>query len=257
MAEPKYINHLEMRELTFRDTYTTGCLQSYSRPCIGYLKKGMGKFFHNGNTYFAYAGDLIYIAKDTKYYSIWYGDPEIDFYSISFDFSHPYDLYDYRFQIVKGISSHHMDEMYAIGGKDPFLMLSHMYALLSSIYPKMQAEAGAVQNGAVEQALIHIEQHYTEPISVDELCHLCHLSRSSLFDLFKKRTGVSPITYKHTVMIQHALDMLAHTDLSVDEISQRVGFSSSNYFRTVFAKMTGKTPKAVRHGSATGGAEEM
>ena len=257
MTEPKYINHLEMRNLSFRDTYTTGSLQSYSRPCIGYLKKGMGKFFYNGNTYFAYAGDLIYIAKDTKYYSIWYGDPEIDFYSISFDFSHPYDLYDYRFQIVKGIPSHHLDEMYAIGGKDPFLMLSHMYALLSSIYPKMPAEAGSVQTGAIEQALIHIEQHYTEPISVEELCHLCHISRSSLFELFKKRTGVSPITYKHTVMIQHALDMLAHTDLSVDEISQRVGFSSSNYFRTVFLKMTGKNPKAVRHGSATEESEEV
>jgi AraC-like DNA-binding protein len=47
-------------------------------------------------------------------------------------------------------------------------------------------------------------------------------------------------------MIQHALDLLTHTDMTVDEISQSTGFASSNYFRTVFTKMTGKTPKEVR-----------
>ena len=50
MSTLEYINLFEMRELQFDTTYTTGSLQSYSRPCIGYLKRGMGKFFYNGNT---------------------------------------------------------------------------------------------------------------------------------------------------------------------------------------------------------------
>ncbi|MBQ8408920.1 MAG: helix-turn-helix transcriptional regulator [Clostridia bacterium] len=246
MNDLEYISLFEMRELCFDTTYTTGSLQSYSRPCIGYLKRGMGKFFCNGNTYFAHEGDLIYIAKDTKYYSIWYGDPEIDFYSISFDFAHPYAYYNYRFQIVQGYPARHFDGMFESIKKEPLTALSHMYALLADLYPRMQTEQVSVQSGAIEQAVIHIENHYTEPLEINELCKKCHLSRSSLFDAFKKRTGVSPIHYKHNVMIQHALDMLSHTDLTVDEISQRVGFSSSNYFRTVFTKMTGKTPKEVR-----------
>ena len=248
MKALEYISLFEMRELRFDTTYTTGSLQSYARPCIGYLKRGMGKFFYNGNTYFAHEGDLIYIAKDTKYYSIWYGEPEIDFYSISFDFTHPYAFYDYRFQILRGYKVERLDAIYENAEKQPLTALSHLYALLSDLYTRMQTEQVSVQNGAIEQAVIHIENHYTEPLEIDELCKKCHLSRSSLFDQFKKRTGVSPITYKHNVMLQHALDMLSHTDLTVDEISQRVGFSSSNYFRTVFAKMTGKTPKEVRRG---------
>lgn len=249
MSALEYINLFEMRELQFDTTYTTGSLQSYSHPCIGYLKRGMGKFFYNGNTYFAHEGDLIYIAKDTKYYSIWYGEPEIDFYSISFDFAHPYAFYNYRFQIVENYPIAHFNGMYESMQQEPLTALSHMYALLSDLYPKMQAKQVTVQRGAIEQAVIHIENHYTESLEIDALCKKCHLSRSSLFDQFKKRTGVSPITYKHNIMLQHALDMLAHTDLTVDEISQKVGFSSSNYFRTVFAKLTGKTPKEVRKGS--------
>ena len=115
MPDIEYINHFEMRKLEFDNTYTTGSLQSYSRPCIGYLLRGIGKFFYNGNTYFAEEGDLIYIAKDTKYYSVWYGEPEIEFYSISFDFVHPYAYYDYRFQIVKNFPRALFDEMIANG----------------------------------------------------------------------------------------------------------------------------------------------
>ena len=133
MNDREYITLFEMKELRFENTYTTGSLQSYSRPCIGYLKQGMGKFFCNGNTYFAYEGDLIYIAKDTKYYSIWYGEPEIDFYSISFDFAHPYAFYDYRFQIVRNFSQAHFDEMFASLVSSPLSALSHMYALLSEL----------------------------------------------------------------------------------------------------------------------------
>lgn len=47
-------------------------------------------------------------------------------------------------------------------------------------------------------------------------------------------------------MVQNALDLLAHTDLTIEEISSKVGFSSSNYFRKVFFDITGKTPKEVR-----------
>lgn len=246
MADLEYINRFEIRKLEFDKTYTTGSLQSYARPCIGYLLRGMGKFFYNGNTYFAKEGDLIYIAKDTKYYSVWYGDPEIEFYSISFDFTHPYAYYDYRFQIVKNYSRELFDGMIEDFQEHPGLSLSKMYALLDDIYPKLQKDVSPIQNGAIEGAIIHIENNYASSIEIDELCRLCHLSRSSLFEAFKKRTGVSPIIYKHNVMIQHALDMLSHTDMTVDEISQAVGFSSSNYFRTVFFKLTGKTPKDVR-----------
>ena len=242
----EFINYFTIKELKFENTYTTGCLQSYSNPCIGYLTHGTGIFFCNGKTYYAKEGDLIYIAKDTKYYSVWYGDPKISFYSISFDFTHPYANYNYRFQIVSGIDSRPFKEMLDSYEASPMIAVSRMYELLNSLYPKMLLGDSQIQASEIEKAVFHIENSYTEPLSIDELCRICHCSRSSLFDQFRRRTGVSPIAYKHNIMIQHALDLLSHTDMTVDEISQKTGFSSSNYFRTVFIKMTGKTPKEVR-----------
>lgn len=243
----EFLNYFTIRELDFENTYTTGSLQSYSHPCIGYLTRGTGIFFCNGNTYYANEGDLIYIAKDTKYYSVWYGDPKIRFYSISFDFTHPYAFYGYRFQLVRGFCEDIFKKMFDSFEKDTMLSVSSMYELLNSLYPQMNLSESHIQKDEIEKAVTHIENNYTSPLSIDELCGICHCSRSSLFEQFKRRTGVSPISYKHNVMIQHALDLLSHTDMTVDEISQMTGFSSSNYFRTVFNKMTGKTPKEVRH----------
>ena len=242
----EFINHFTIKELKFEKTYTSGCLQSYSMPCIGYLTHGTGIFFCNGNTYYAKEGDLIYIAKDTKYYSVWYGEPQISFYSISFDFIHPYANYGYRFQIVNGIGPELFQEMLKNREKNPMISISRMYELLDILYPQMLISDSQIPTNEIEKAVFHIENNYTEPLSIDELCRICHCSRSSLFEQFRRRTGVSPIAYKHNIMIQHALDLLAHTDLTVDEISQKTGFASSNYFRTVFIKMIGKTPKEVR-----------
>lgn len=241
-----FISYFTVKKLEFKNTYTTGSLQSYSMPCIGYLTEGMGIFFFEGKTYYAQKGDLIYIAKDTKYYSIWYGDPEIKFYSVSFDFTQPYSFYDYRFQIIRGFDGNIFDKIYQNYQSHPMRAMSVMYELLDTLYAKMETGGSPIKSEGVDTAIAHIEQHFAEPLVIDDLCRLCHCSRSSLFELFKKRTGVSPIIYKHNLMIQHALDMLAHTDLTVDEVSQKTGFSSSNYFRTVFRKMTGKSPKEVK-----------
>lgn len=53
------------------------------------------------------------------------------------------------------------------------------------------------------------------------------------------------IEYKHNIMIQHAIDLLSNTNLSIEEISSSVGFPTSNYFRKVFYKFTQKTPKEL------------
>ena len=110
----------------------------------------------------------------------------------------------------------------------------------------MKIEPVSSVKTTVQPAVDYIESNYNMPITIEKLAQLCHSCTSGLFKLFKSATGVTPIAYKHNIMIQNALDLLTHTDLTVEEISARVGFSSPNYFRRVFYDITGKTPKQVR-----------
>jgi AraC-like DNA-binding protein len=57
---------------------------------------------------------------------------------------------------------------------------------------------------------------------------------------------MSPNDYWQRIRVEAARDMLRKTDLSVTEIAIRCGYSTSQYFSTVFRKYTGTTPTQFR-----------
>ena len=60
-------------------------------------------------------------------------------------------------------------------------------------------------------------------------------------------TGLGVNDYINRVKIEQAMQMLASTDLSVTEVSERTGFSSSRYFSTLFKQFTSETPTSYKN----------
>ena len=79
-----------------------------------------------------------------------------------------------------------------------------------------------------------------------ELAAYCRISESGLYAAFRAVTGHTPVEEKHRIQIELATGMLEATDLSVEEISDRLGFSSPAYFRAVLRKSVGKAPRDIR-----------
>ncbi len=251
MLKNELISFIHVEKQTFTNTHTAGQVLSFSNPCIGYVIKGTAQFLYRGKTFFAKEGSLIYISAATKYYSIWSGNPEIEFYSIQFSHFNSNSFSDYRFQIIDSFDDKgYFNQIYESFEKEPLKAAGFLYLLLNDLFPKMKKHTHPEKSTCVNPAIEYIEAHYSENISIEMLAKLCNCSEAHFYSVFKKRIGVSPITYKHSVLIQHALYELEHTTLTIDEISERLGFSSSNYFRKVFQKMTGTTPNSVRKSKA-------
>lgn len=242
------LSKFSIRRFDYRETHSRGSFIDFLRPCIGYVLKGGARFLYKGSTIEAGEGDLIYIAAGTRYYSVWSGAPEISWYSIDFAFAEPYAYYEYPFQILKGYPAELLHEIYNQRENAPLGSVAAFYRLLSELYSRMETEERS-RKIHITPAIHYIEEHYAEEFSVADLAALCHCSESLLYKQFKKALKVSPVVYKQNIQIQRALELLTHTDLTIEEISNRVGFSSSNYFRTVFSKITGKTPKEVKNQS--------
>jgi AraC-like DNA-binding protein len=193
-------------------------------------------------------GDVLYIAKGTTYYSIWNGRPRISFYSITCDFDDPYAKREYAFQVVHAPQCRELFEklyrQYASGIS--FALLETAYRLLDVLFPLLTPTATSPAERTVLPAIAHLEQHYTEDVNVEQLARLCGFSQSRFFTLFKRATNATPIQYKNNILVQHALELLAETSMTVDEISHFLGFSSPAYFRRVFRNVTGRTPKELR-----------
>lgn len=240
------ISQYSFRKYIRQNLHSPGPRRKFNSLIIGYIKKGYAKFLYKGKTFYAYEGDLIYIAYETRYQSVWFGNPDVEWYGITFNFKSQYSFNEYQFQILKDYPPELFDKMCETYEASYFLSVSYFYQLLDDVYKKLKADLKPMSYLAVEPAIEYIENNYNRDIPISTLVTLCHCSESGFFKLFKKSTGVTPIAYKHNIMIQNALDLLSHTTLSIEEISSHVGFSSSNYFRKIFIKLTGKTPKELR-----------
>lgn len=104
--------------------------------------------------------------------------------------------------------------------------------------------------GMVER---EIAEKYMTNISLKQLGERFFINSAYLGQLFKKQYGMSFKDYLNTVRINNSVDLLAHTDMKVYEISTAVGYQSVDYFVNKFVAQKGHTPakfrKNLRHRS--------
>jgi CheY-like chemotaxis protein len=100
-------------------------------------------------------------------------------------------------------------------------------------------------------AMAYIHEHYTEPISREDLARHFSVNERYLTRCFSQETGVTPIAYLIRYRIQQAKVLLEAGQLSVTEVGLATGFSDGGYFGRVFQKEVGITPGAYRRGLRT------
>ncbi|TBL74644.1 response regulator transcription factor [Paenibacillus thalictri] len=91
----------------------------------------------------------------------------------------------------------------------------------------------------------YLVSHINELVTLEEVSDLLKLNSSYVSRLFKRETGLNFSKYVTKVKVEHAKELLEHTSLSVDVISERIGYEK-NYFYKIFKKWTGMTPNSFR-----------
>lgn len=88
----------------------------------------------------------------------------------------------------------------------------------------------------------YICEHFTENITLDNLCFIFGTNKTSLCRDFKKNYGMTIIEFIHEKRIHKAKNLLRQNDFSVTEISDMLGFISVHYFCRLFKKRVGLSP---------------
>ena len=88
--------------------------------------------------------------------------------------------------------------------------------------------------------------------TIGELAREAALSRSTFFDRFRREVGVSPMDYLLGWRMAIAKHLLRSDGMSVGEVAQSVGYSSSSTFSVAFSRQVGASPTtyARQHASA-------
>lgn len=121
-----------------------------------------------------------------------------------------------------------------------------IHGILCELCESAASEYAFRYSPAVRRALRYIDINYPSAIGVPDLARECGLSPQHLNRLFRKEAGCSPYAFILERRMRAARELLAFSDCTAEEISERVGYSSPVNFANAFRKRYGMTPGQFR-----------
>ena len=92
----------------------------------------------------------------------------------------------------------------------------------------------------------YIDRHFNEKIQLEEIGGLLGYCKEHICRVFKKKYNMSVIGYMLQKRIERAQQMLANENVSLQRISDELGFDSMQYFIKIFKRYTSTTPRQYR-----------
>lgn len=120
----------------------------------------------------------------------------------------------------------------------------------NEITPKMSAKRytkDIITDEFCLRVIEHLEKRIYEKINMEEMSRALSFSKSYIYKKFVAESGYSVVDYFTIMKITEAKRLIRETKMNFFEISERLGFSSSHYFSTVFRRYTGMTPSQYKN----------
>lgn len=125
-------------------------------------------------------------------------------------------------------------------------LLQSLY-LIHDIYIDPSDEVKkSTRESPVNLVLEFIHVQYANEITLQDICDLVHVNRTTLNRLFKEQVGRTIMDYLLHHRIKIACETLSHTNLSLAEISEATGFKYDTYFIKQFTSKMNMTPTEYR-----------
>lgn len=103
----------------------------------------------------------------------------------------------------------------------------------------------------IDQVMDYLNEQYANPmLCLDMVADHLGVSYYFLSRMFKDETGESFSDILNAIRVDCAITLLLNTDLPVQSISERVGYTNRNTFLRAFQKRTGTTPLRYRKENA-------
>lgn len=167
-------------------------------------------------------------------------------------------------QRLYGFIKRHIDAIIVEYGEEKTFFQAAIYARLIEIFVYLGRSAtwGKVKKSPIPEennpvkkreymenimsACAYINQHYQEPISLDEIADASGFSRFHFARIFKQYMHMMAHEYLNQKRITKAEELLSTTAQSITEIALNSGFSSISSFNRTFKAMKGCTPSIYR-----------
>ncbi|GBG06451.1 DNA-binding response regulator [Paenibacillus agaridevorans] len=104
----------------------------------------------------------------------------------------------------------------------------------------------ATRSATFNSVLTYINDHFREDISLHNIAEELQLNLSYVSQLFRKNGNETFLIYLTRKRISYACELLAGSNLTIQEISGRVGYTDYFHFAKLFKKMMDQTATQYR-----------
>ena len=124
-------------------------------------------------------------------------------------------------------------------------MDSAIEASMVSIFTLLlgQQELSQTNDPRIRAVQLMISERLAEPHTIQSLAKIAYLSPTQFKKLFKENIGVSVLKYITEQRMEKAKALLTHTDLPVQWVAERVGYSDLSAFSRRFSAHYGMSPR--------------
>ena len=129
--------------------------------------------------------------------------------------------------------------------------IGHVSGLFAALKDMMLSETAELRqrdagSRPIRLAREYVLAHYSEPITLEQVCGQIGFSASYFSSLFRKETGENFLHYLTRIRMERARELLSGTSLPVSQISRQIGYNDPNYFIRIFKKETTLSPGQYR-----------
>ncbi|MBQ8821910.1 MAG: helix-turn-helix transcriptional regulator [Lachnospiraceae bacterium] len=238
---------------------------------IFYVIGGQCRFLLKDMVYHLKKGDFVYIIPGELHHAI-FDEGECDLLTCYFKESYidhqlferwlPMKLPQNFTSFMGSIPSLYQEDFYSLtnqmiaefSGIDRFsdtFLACHLQemVLFMTRHSVLSHEAPSMINASdadILAATKYIYQNFRLPLSLDEVAAIASLSPTYFSKKFKQVTGMGFKEYLNYVRLKHAQTALLTTSNTITDIALEYGFNDSNYFKDLFKKVYGKSPREYR-----------
>lgn len=131
------------------------------------------------------------------------------------------------------------------------LLICYIKSLILNIIRILESNKDCALQDSLNFLLEYINKNCSVDISLEQMSNILNISKSYLHKVFKQYTGVTPLQYLQDTRISTAKNLLKKTELSIQDVSFKVGYNDQRYFSRIFKNATGFSPSTWRKQSST------
>ena len=242
---------------------------------IFYLWSGSCRFLLKDTVYQMESGDLVFIAPGELHHSLYSAGEVCEIVMIYFKEEYLH-LSDWSADSLTSISGQGL-QLHSFMGSVPTVYQEYLRSLLTrmltensrfdqysehfercyleelllmlmrhSVMNEKEPDLLNSRDADILLATKYIYNNFRKPLTLEEVSSVASLSPTYFSKKFKLITGMGFKEYLNYVRLKHAQTALLTSDSSITDIALEYGFNDSNYFKDLFKKVYGKSPREYR-----------